>query len=252
MERELGEGLEIAREVGSLNEIDAFVRSHALELSPTGRFVLKPPFSAAAHGVIHGSAGTITEPRTRRTIESALEEHGRLFFEPWLDRVADFGALAVIDSSGVEPIGIHRLIADARGGFRGIEWSPGSKSAPGLRSEERERIAGAVEVAGRMLAASGYTGAFGIDAFRYRDGRGIERLRPISEINARLTQSIVARLLAEALTVEETANARGGKVRFRVGGEREPIPAARGLGRIVLLRATDAGAPWATLEVEER
>jgi hypothetical protein len=47
----------------------------------------------------------------------------------------------------------------------------------------------ALERAGRELAAIGYVGPFGIDAFRYSDPDrpGHTRLNPLSEINARLT-----------------------------------------------------------------
>lgn len=47
----------------------------------------------------------------------------------------------------------------------------------------------ALESAGRELAAIGYAGPFGIDAFRYSDPDrpGHTRLNPLSEINARLT-----------------------------------------------------------------
>ena len=52
-----------------------------------------------------------------------------------------------------------------------------------------ERLGEAAEEAGRALAAAGYRGPFGIDAFRHRIGGPGSRevLNPLSEINARYT-----------------------------------------------------------------
>lgn len=47
-------------------------------------------------------------------------------------------------------------------------------------------LQGALEVAGRALAAQGYFGPFGIDAFLHGSPRA-QRLNPLSEINARYT-----------------------------------------------------------------
>lgn len=46
-----------------------------------------------------------------------------------------------------------------------------------------------MEIVGRALAAQGYFGAFGVDAYRHRllDGSGRTALNPLSEINARYT-----------------------------------------------------------------
>lgn len=62
---------------------------------------------------------------------------------------------------------------------RGHEVAPADDAA----------LAQAFEAAGHALAAAGYSGPFGIDAFRYRDpwNEAHSHLNPLSEINARYT-----------------------------------------------------------------
>lgn len=55
-----------------------------------------------------------------------------------------------------------------------------------LSSELDNRLAHALERVGRALAAEGYRGPYGIDAWTYKAG-GREVLNPLSEINARFT-----------------------------------------------------------------
>jgi hypothetical protein len=66
-------------------------------------------------------------------------------------------------------------------------WIGTERAEAGELSKEIDnRLAHALESAGRALAAEGYRGPFGIDAWTYReDGR--EVLNPLSEINARFT-----------------------------------------------------------------
>jgi hypothetical protein len=83
----------------------------------------------------------------------------------------------------------HRIRCDARGGFIGIELAE-----PALAPADRDQLAAAVVAAGRAIAAVGYAGPFGVDAFVYRERGGtVTRLHPLCEINARHTFGWVAR-----------------------------------------------------------
>jgi hypothetical protein len=122
-----------------------------------------------------------------------LERHGSALVEPWVERTADFGLAGRLAPSGARLDTVHGLEVDRRGAFRGTVPLP-SDFVP-LASAERAVLEEAFHAAAEALAAAGYTGPFGVDAFRWRrpDGDRRERLRPLVEINPRLTFGLVAR-----------------------------------------------------------
>jgi hypothetical protein len=151
-------------------------------------WVLKAAFSAAGRDRLHDAA-----PATR-----FFARHGRGVVEPWRERLADFGAVGEVGESEVLPLGLHRLVVDAAGRFRGIELTVGRPGfAPGLLDAEASILTAALASAGAALAAAGYRGPFGLDAFRYRTVAGITAFHPWVELNPRLTFGRVARALVE-------------------------------------------------------
>jgi hypothetical protein len=81
------------------------------------------------------------------------------------------------------------VLADARGGFLGIDRSP-----PPLSPAEHARLAEVAAAVSAALVRAGYAGPFGIDAFVHAQD-GERRLHPLCEINARHTFGHVARAL---------------------------------------------------------
>lgn len=203
--RELGCALPGARMVTSLGELDAHLAAGG---SGAGGWVVKAPLSAAGRSRHVAATATLADPTARRRVAALFDRHGPLLFEPWLARLDDWGAVVVV-SSGVRLLGLHRLLVDERGRFRGIEVEVGLESPRGLPEPDRERLAAAAEAAGRALARAGYRGPFGIDAFRFRGPRGEPVLQPLGEINARLTFGFVARALAERLAINRLRLAFG-------------------------------------------
>jgi hypothetical protein len=113
------------------------------------------------------SDGLIVEPLVVPTLEVSL--HGFL----WQDGRFEMGRLCVQEVSG-------------RGVFRGVRLAePRVLEA----TEERALLAEGERVA-VALAASGYFGPFGIDAYRYEDGER-SLFCALSEINARYTMGFV-------------------------------------------------------------
>jgi hypothetical protein len=186
----LGVALPGACIVGSLAELDAHVAGFA------GRaWICKARWTAAGRDRARGTGGTVAG-ELRRRIGRMLERFGPLVFEPWLDRVADFGVCGQLSDGGaVELAEPHRLVTDPRGGFLGIELAPAIDRAI---AEPLHAIAHAA--ATRLAAQTGYRGPFAIDAFVYRDG-GAERLHPLCELNARHTFGWIARELARRLGI---------------------------------------------------
>lgn len=186
----LGVALPGACVVGSLAELDARIAGFA------GRpWICKARWTAAGRDRARGTGSTVDgELRTR--IGRMLARFGPLVFEPWLDRVADFGVCGELAGGGAvtlaEP---HRLITDPRGGFLGIELAPALDRAI---ADPLHAIAHAA--ATRLAAQTGYRGPFAIDAFVYRDG-GAHHLHPLCELNARHTFGWIARGLARRLGI---------------------------------------------------
>jgi len=101
-------------------------------------------------------------------------------FEPWLDRVADFGVCGEIAGDGAITIAEpHRLVTGPRGGFLGIEL------APALGRAITEPLhATAHAAATRLVAQTGYRGPFAIDAFLYREAMCTTYIRCASSTRA--------------------------------------------------------------------
>jgi hypothetical protein len=162
------------------------------EIDLRGPWVCKAPWTAAGRDRCRGAGAPTAEQRAR--LERLLARSGTLVLEPWCDRIVDAAVCARVDADGrVTAHPPHTLIADARGGFLGIDLAP-----PALEPAELGQLSELVAAAGAAIAGLGHAGPFAIDAFAYRDGerRGF---RPLCEINARLSFGWIARALAGRL-----------------------------------------------------
>jgi hypothetical protein len=165
-----------------------------------GNWVLKAPLSAAGRSRhLHRAGESLDEPAVRRRIERLFERHGPLLFEPWMDRTDDFGCVAVLTPEGFRLAGFHRLLVDSRGQFAGIELTATFRGFEGLTGEEQAAMEKALDATTRALRQAGYSGPFGIDAWRYRRPSGEPAFHPLGEINARMTFGLVARALVDRL-----------------------------------------------------
>jgi hypothetical protein len=149
----VGEGWRIKHPFGMTGRNQRLVQSASLTAADAA-------FVAA--GVARG--GVQIEPNVPIDAEYAV--HGLL---------AGDGALRVGELVGQR--------CDARGAWIATERIDALASEP--KGDVRARMADEAVAVGAALAAAGYFGPFGIDAFVYRDGSGAPRLQPRSEINAR-------------------------------------------------------------------
>jgi hypothetical protein len=162
------------------------------EIDLPGPWVCKAPWTAAGRDRCRGAGPPTQEQRAR--IGRLLARGGELVLEPWCDRVVDAGVCVRVNVDGtVMAHPPHTLLADARGGFLGIDLAP-----PALEAAERARLAELVEAAGAALAKLGYAGPYAVDAFAYHEGEH-RRFHPLCEINARLSFGWIARALADRL-----------------------------------------------------
>ncbi|HEY9421619.1 MAG TPA: hypothetical protein VIW92_09405 [Thermoanaerobaculia bacterium] len=174
--KDLGCALPGARMVESMTDLD--------RTDVTG-WVVKAPLSAAGRDRHIERAG-FSDPKARRTVERLFERHGPLLFEPWMDRMADYGVSALLTPEGTRIVGVHRQRVDRKGQFGGIDLS--SPISP----EIRDRLTETALTVGEALRREGYVGPFGIDAWEYRREDGATVLHPLGEINARMTFGLVA------------------------------------------------------------
>jgi hypothetical protein len=176
--------------VGSLTELDAHVAGFA------GRaWICKARWTAAGRDRARGSGATVTgELRTR--LGRMLDRFGPLVFEPWVDRVADFGVCGEITGDAVTVAAPHQLITDPRGGFLGIALDPVERAIA-------DPLHAVAHAAATHVAHTGYRGPFAIDAFVYRDPDHpmVHHLHPLCELNARHTFGWIARALARRLGI---------------------------------------------------
>ncbi len=187
--RELGVALPGACTVTSLADLDAHLAAGGAAYGFEHRWVCKAPWTAAGRDRAHGH-GEVATGEVRVYLGRLFDKLGALTFEPWLDRMIDLGVCAQLRPDGTLHVDRpHTLLADARGGFLGVDIVE-----PALTEAEHAELTRVVHASGAMLRGLGYTGAFTLDAFIYRDG-GTRKLHPLCELNARHTFGHVARAL---------------------------------------------------------
>jgi len=242
-----------ARMLSSAGELNAHLADGGARAAPSGRWVLKPPWSAAGRGqLVSASDAAPVGARFLRRVEEAFARYGELLFEPWLERVHDLGTRGEVRDGAVTVHGAHGLVVGATGRFAGVavhrfaedtscdERARGADAGdalPGLTAAVAERLADVTRSAGHALAAAGHHGPFGVDAFTYRETCGSVTLHPLCEINARLT---FGRLAAEWLDGLRGVSGQGvGRLLFARG----PIPQLNGRQgrRVIPLLHPDPG-----------
>jgi hypothetical protein len=210
--------------VANLDQLDA----HLAAWRPSGTWVLKAPLSASARDRLRHRGHPLTGEH-RTYAQRLLTRSDVCLVEPWVDRLADFG---------VTEHGVHRLVVDPAGVFRGVAIG---------EPLHQPALEGTYAAARDALARAGYAGPAGIDAYTWRDGAGRERLHPLSEINARHTFAHVAHALAAR--VRSALELAPGPVSLRIAAGAPGVPPA-GARRIVpLLQPGDADSTCAWLEL---
>ena len=167
--------------------------------------VVKLPFGTAGRGMARVRLGPEgLPPTTQRFIRAGLTEQGALVVEPWLDKVVDLSLQFTVHPDGtVTTERLGRFLTDARGRYLGAVIG---RPLDGLPPEvvrffhgdgaARDRVLGRLRAVaahlGRDMAARRYTGPAGIDAMVVRAPDGRLRLKPLVELNPRVTMGRVA------------------------------------------------------------
>lgn len=172
------------------------------------RFALKPRIGTSGRGRIEGT-GAADLQAVRRGL-GRLARQGGAVLEPWLERETDLSAQLRITQAGeIQLLGTLDLRQSRSGSYLGHSGEIDSRGRvfSAHRRDEDVREAAAA-IAGRV-AAAGFFGPCGVDAFSFRwhDGSGQrESLRPIVEFNARFTMgTIVLGLVRRSLQLVRAA-----------------------------------------------
>jgi hypothetical protein len=146
------------------------------------RWLFKRAFSLAGRGQLRVDGGTL-DGAALAWLRAGLRSGG-LQLEPWVRIEREFSLHGLLDEAGGCEFG--RLCVqecDAHG-----TWIDTRAASAGEASlAEREALERAAAEVAEALAAAGYFGPFGVDAFRWIDAAGLRQLQPRSEINARYT-----------------------------------------------------------------
>jgi len=177
--------------------------NHALDaiqsLLVSGQALLKAPFACAGRGHLRVNHESLPE-KSRGWIENTLAAHGSVVVEPWLDRVMDFSALYEMRADGsVEWIGMTRMENDAAGRFTAtrVGHKFGNLLEPDI-AVFLFREAGAMRIYQDHIPAAlpellpGYIGPLCVDAMVHRDAAGSLALKPVVELNVRMTMGRLA------------------------------------------------------------
>jgi hypothetical protein len=192
---------------GSLTKAVARTEEEVLERvalpAPLG-WLVRRTFGAAGRGRRRLHAGRPT-PHELAWIRAGLRR-GPLVVEPWVRVTREYTRSGWVGADGAVTVSAPCFQETSKEGA----WLRTERAGRGavVRSDD-ERLAEATARAGEALAAAGYTGPFGIDAFRYRAAPGEpELLNPLSEINARFTMDWPLAMAAAPVKASQSISGR--------------------------------------------
>jgi hypothetical protein len=196
---ELEHALGRVAETGRLHHDITTALTDISRLLESGQALLKAPFACAGRG--HLRVNRASDPhKTRGWLDNTLAAHGSVVVEPWLDRVLDFSALYEMKPGGGSALlAMTRIDNDAAGRFLGIRIAP--KWGNLLETELAEFLFREADVLGiyqeRIPAVlndllPGYAGPLCVDAMVHRRGDASFALKPVVELNVRMTIGRVA------------------------------------------------------------
>lgn len=130
-------------------------------------------------------------------VQRLLKRCGHAVIEPWHALTTEYGLTYTLNAEGsLEKARGHFLMTTQEGKYLGVLVPPGGE----LPGDVMQALKQAAQVAAQALHAAGYQGPVGQDAYTYRDTHsGQDRLRPLSDLNVRLTFAAPAHALSQAL-----------------------------------------------------
>jgi hypothetical protein len=203
-----------------------------------GGWVIKANFGMSARERILSRRGD-ARPQDVAWARRRLQRGEPIFFEPWVEAVAEFGCQLTIPRSG-PPCweGTTGLLSDEQGTYRGSRLF----AQESLRTDELlpQHVIDTVERAAVRVQHLGYFGPLGIDVMQYRTVAGEIAWRPLQDINARLTMGRVALGWRRLLAPKEAADW------LHLRASRASLPISGG-ARLIRTSPREVGGQPATL-----
>jgi len=163
-----------------LGDADA-VREHLNKATGADQWHLKRNLGVAGRGQRAVSASSWAEADDR-WLAKALD-CGGVQVEPLLTLEVEYVLHGWIPQQGSVRMGQPLVQETSRGAWQRTRPAVSGELTPG----DADRIQAQGERVAEVLAALGYFGPFGMDAYRYRDRSAGWSLNPCSEVNARYT-----------------------------------------------------------------
>ncbi len=158
------------------------LENHLLNFSDDSKWVMKAEFSMSARERVIGQGRTISQAM-RNWLHKRLQNGGRVFFEPWLERIEEMSFHFEISSAEeVFYLGMTQLLTDESGRY--LENRPVREKESLIEQKWRLSRLQTMQLA-REYARKKYRGPLSIDAMRYYDAQGQPRERPLQDVNAR-------------------------------------------------------------------
>lgn len=187
-----------SRFVHDLEEFEAIVSAGT---GPSLQWVVKAAYGMSARERIVFSEQP--RPNELAWIRKQFNMGHGVLVEPWLEAIAEVSfQFEVRGPADVECLGLTQLVTDARGRHVANRVST-SRDVPDMWTEAVPHVTQAAQA----VAARRYRGPLGIDVMCFRDPEtGTPRLRPIQDLNARLTMGRLALGLSPLLQDGEWAS----------------------------------------------
>ncbi len=146
------------------------------------KWVMKAEFSMSARERMIGQGQEIP-PATLNWLKKRLLHSGRVFFEPWLNRIEEKSFHYEISPDGeVIFLGMTELLTDDSGRYLSNRFVSQTDN-PEIENWTISRLQ-TMRLA-QEFAQKGYFGPLSIDAMRYYCSKGICHERPLQDVNAR-------------------------------------------------------------------
>ncbi len=207
--REFSSALETEWDVGlpdavAIRTLPELVRVLTAAAERPGGWVIKANFGMSARERILGRGGQ-PRPQDLEWARRRLERGEPIFFEPWVEAIAEFGCQYSLPPTGPPQLeGVTGLLTDSRGTYRGSRLFPVTGGAG--RDVLRAGVLEVVERAAKRIQQAGYFGPVGIDVMQYHTSTGEIGWRPLQDINARWTMGRVALGWQRLLAPDSPAN----------------------------------------------
>jgi hypothetical protein len=173
-----------AKDVATTLDEAFLLLARPASLAPDG-WLVRRTFGAAGRGRRRIAAGRAAPDDAEHAWLVASLRIGPLVIEPWVRVTREYTRSGLVRPDGSLALaGLCFQETDAAGAWRRTE----AAARGAVMREDDARLEAMLAATGAALAAAGYHGPFGIDAYRHlAPGTTREVLNPMSEINARFT-----------------------------------------------------------------